>query len=40
MLCIFVVKKNCVELYKFGERINGVYIIDFDDLGVFDVFCD
>jgi len=34
------VKKNCAELYKAGERINGVYTIDPDDSGAFDVFCD
>ena len=33
-------KKNCAELYKSGERINGVYTIDPDDSGAFDVFCD
>ena len=40
MPCIFTVKKNCAELYKSGERINGVYSIDPDDSGAFDVFCD
>ena len=34
------IKKNCAELYKSGERINGVYTIDPDDSGAFDVFCD
>jgi len=34
------VKKNCAELYKFGERISGVYRIDPDGSGAFDVFCD
>ena len=28
------------ELYKSGERINGVYTIDPDNSGAFDVFCD
>ena len=37
---IFAVKKNCAELYKSGQRINGVYTIDRDDSGAFDVFCD
>ena len=32
--------KNCAELYKSGERANGVYTIDPDDTGPFDVFCD
>ena len=34
------IKKNCAELYKSGERINGVYTIDPDGSGAFDVFCD
>ena len=34
------VKKNCAELYKTGERISGVYRIDPDGSGAFDVFCD
>ena len=32
--------KNCAELYKSGERISGVYTIDPDGSGAFDVFCD
>ena len=32
--------KNCAELYKSGERISGVYTIDPDGSGDFDVFCD
>jgi len=32
--------KNCVQLYKSGERISGVYTIDPDGSGPFDVFCD
>jgi len=32
--------KNCAEVYKSGERISGVYTIDPDGLGAFDVFCD
>ena len=32
--------KNCAELYKSGKRITGVYTIDPDGLGAFDVFCD
>ena len=27
-------------MYKSGERISGVYTIDPDGLGAFDVFCD
>ena len=37
---IFTVKKNCAELYKSGKRNNGVYTIDPDGRGAFDVFCD
>lgn len=33
-------KRNCAELYKAGKRISGVYTIDPDGLGPFDVFCD
>ncbi|XP_067038021.1 microfibril-associated glycoprotein 4-like [Acropora muricata] len=33
-------KRNCAELYKSGKRISGVYTIDPDGLGPFDVFCD
>ena len=32
--------KNCAELYKSGDRMSGVYTIDPDGLGAFDVFCD
>lgn len=32
--------KNCAELYESGERVSGVYTIDPDGLGSFDVFCD
>ena len=32
--------KNCVELYKSGQRISGVYTIDPDGSGAFDAFCD
>ncbi|XP_022786675.1 angiopoietin-related protein 7-like, partial [Stylophora pistillata] len=34
------VYKNCAELYKAGKRISGVYTIDPDNAGAFDVFCD
>ena len=33
-------KKNCAELYKSGEKLSGVYTIDPDGSGAFDVFCD
>ena len=32
--------KNCAEVYKAGNNISGVYKIDPDGLGTFDVFCD
>ncbi|KAL9985475.1 hypothetical protein ACROYT_G007889 [Oculina patagonica] len=32
--------KSCAELYKSGKRISGVYTIDPDGSGAFDVFCD
>ncbi|CAH3103567.1 unnamed protein product [Pocillopora meandrina] len=32
--------KNCAELYKCGQTISGVYTIDPDSLGAFDVYCD
>ena len=34
------VYKNCAEVYKFGKQISGVYKIDPDGLGEFEVFCD
>jgi len=32
--------KNCAEVFKSGDRISGVYTIDPDGSGAFDVFCD
>ena len=32
--------KDCAELYKSGNKISGVYQIDPDGLGEFEVFCD
>ena len=32
--------KNCAELYKAGKRISGVYKINPDNDGAFDVYCD
>jgi len=32
--------KNCAEVYKSGDTISGVYTIDPDGSGIFDVFCD
>jgi len=37
---IATVYKNCAEVYKAGQRISGVYTIDPDNAGAFDVFCD
>ena len=37
---IISVYKNCAEAYKSGKRISGVYKIDPDGLGGFEVFCD
>jgi len=34
------VYKNCAEVYKSGIRISGVYKIDPDGLGEFEVYCD
>jgi len=36
----FPVYKNCAEIYKAGDKISGVYKIDPDGLGKFEVFCD
>ncbi|XP_066015351.1 angiopoietin-related protein 7-like isoform X6 [Pocillopora verrucosa] len=32
--------KNCVELYHSGQRISGVYTVDPDGSGAFNVYCD
>ena len=32
--------KNCAGLYKSGNGVSGVYKIDPDGTGAFDVFCD
>ena len=32
--------KNCAELYKARKRTSGVYKIDPDGAGAFDVYCD
>ena len=37
---IFQVYKNCAELYKAGKQKSGVYSIDPDNTGAFDVYCD
>ena len=38
--CIISTAKNCVELYYSGQRISGVYTIDPDGSGAFNVYCD
>ena len=37
---LFSVYKNCAEVYQFGIKINGVYKINPDGLGEFEVYCD
>ena len=37
---LFSVYKNCAEIYQFGIKINGVYKINPDGLGEFEVYCD
>ena len=37
---LFSVYKNCAEVYKNGDNISGVYKINPDGLGEFEVFCD
>ena len=32
--------KNCAELLKAGKDTNGIYSIDPDGQGAFDVYCD
>ncbi|CAH3162350.1 unnamed protein product, partial [Pocillopora meandrina] len=34
------IAKNCAELYKSGQRVSGVYTIDPDGSGAFNVYCD
>jgi len=34
------VYKTCAELYKARQRISGVYTINPDNAGAFDVYCD
>ena len=34
------VRKNCVDVFKAGDKISGVYKIDPDGSGEFEVFCD
>lgn len=39
-LALVIPAKNCAELYKCGQTISGVYTIDPDGSGAFDVYCD
>jgi len=34
------VYKDCAELYKAGHQVSGVYTINPDNAGPFDVYCD
>ncbi|XP_078379147.1 ficolin-2-like [Oculina patagonica] len=34
------VYKNCADIYKSGEKRNGVYTIGLENMPIFDVFCD
>ncbi|XP_046861620.1 ryncolin-2-like [Xenia sp. Carnegie-2017] len=36
----FFQEQNCADLYRKGEKKNGVYVIDPDGQGRFSVFCD
>ena len=36
----FAAAKNCADLYKCGHKKNGVYKINPDGKGAFNVFCD
>ncbi|KAL9974203.1 hypothetical protein ACROYT_G011216 [Oculina patagonica] len=38
--CSQALYRNCAEIYKSGERRDGVYTIQPDNLPAFDVFCD
>ncbi|CAH3104311.1 unnamed protein product [Pocillopora meandrina] len=38
--CTYSEAKNCAELYKSGKSTSGVYVIDPDGSGAFDVYCD
>ena len=37
---MFLPASSCADLYKFGQTNSGVYTVDPDDSGAFDVFCD
>ncbi|CAB3999267.1 Hypothetical predicted protein, partial [Paramuricea clavata] len=38
--CIKVAEKGCANFYESGERKDGVYTIDADGFGAFQVWCD
>ena len=40
MVILFSVHENCAEVYKSGDKISGVYKINPDGLGEFQVFSD
>ena len=37
---MFLPASSCADLYKFGQTNSGVYTVDPDGSGAFDVFCD
>ena len=39
-ITLISVYKNCADYYKAGQRISGVYRVDPDNTGAFDVYCD
>ena len=40
MIDTLSVRKSCADVFKSGDKISGVYKIDPDGLGEFQVFCD
>lgn len=40
LLCSLFTDNSCADLYKSGVRQDGVYFIDPDDMGPFQVRCD
>ena len=39
-ITLISVYKNCADYYKAGQRISGIYRVDPDNTGAFDVYCD
>ena len=40
MIDTLSVRKSCADVFNSGDKISGVYKIDPDGLGEFEVFCD